>query len=44
VLAVGGARHNRDFHGTPDRAAEAAAKRRRVQQAIEDTQHQISEQ
>jgi membrane protein implicated in regulation of membrane protease activity len=33
VLAWGGARHNE----TPDRAAEAAAKRRRVQEAIRET-------
>lgn len=37
VLAWGGARHNETFRRTPDRAAEAEAKRRRVQQAIEDT-------
>jgi hypothetical protein len=37
VLAVGGARHNSTFRATPDRAAEAAAKRARVQRAIEET-------
>ena len=37
VLAVGGARHNTTFRTTPDREAEAAAKRRRVQQAIEES-------
>jgi hypothetical protein len=37
VLAVGGARHNSTFRATPDRAAEAAAKRKRVQEAIEET-------
>ena len=37
VLAWGGARHNATFRQTPDRASEAAAKRRRVQQAIEET-------
>lgn len=37
VLAVGGARHNTTFRSTPDRAAEAAAKRRRVHDAIEET-------
>ena len=37
VLAWGGARHNETFRATPDRAAEAAAKRRRVQDAIEET-------
>lgn len=37
VLAWGGARHNETFRTTPDRAAEAAAKRRRVQQAIDET-------
>ena len=37
VLAWGGARHNETFRTTPDRAREAAAKRRRVQQAIEET-------
>jgi hypothetical protein len=40
VLAVGGARHNTTFRATPDRAAEAAAKRARVQQAIEETRRQ----
>ena len=37
VLAVGGARQNSTFRASPDRAAEAAAKRRRVQDAIEET-------
>ncbi|HVM53430.1 MAG TPA: hypothetical protein VM262_09555 [Acidimicrobiales bacterium] len=37
VLAWGGARHNETFRLTPDRRAEAEAKRRRVQQAIEET-------
>ena len=37
VLAVGGARHNTTFRATPDRAAEAAEKRARVQRAIEET-------
>ena len=37
VLAWGGARHNETFRRTPDRVAEAAAKRRRVQEAIEET-------
>jgi hypothetical protein len=37
VLAVGGARHNTTFRATPDRATEAAAKRRRVQDAIEES-------
>ena len=37
VLAWGGARHNETFRQTPDRAREAAAKRRRVQDAIEET-------
>jgi uncharacterized membrane protein YfcA len=37
VLAWGGARHNETFRATPDRAAEAEAKRRRVQAAIEET-------
>lgn len=37
VLAVGGASHNETFRQTPDRAREAAAKRRRVQRAIEET-------
>lgn len=40
VLAVGGARHNSTFRATPDRAAEAAAKRKRVQEAIEETRRQ----
>ena len=37
VLAWGGARHNATFNTSPDRAREAAAKRRRVQEAIEET-------
>ena len=37
VLAVGGARQNTTFRATPDRAAEAAAKRARVQRAIDET-------
>ena len=37
VLAVGGARQNTTFRTTPDRAAEAAEKRARVQRAIEET-------
>lgn len=37
VLAVGGASHNKTFTTSPDRAADAAAKRRRVQEAMEDT-------
>lgn len=37
VLAWGGAQHNKTFNASPDRAREAAAKRRRVQQAIEET-------
>ena len=37
VLAVGGARQSTAFRASPDRAAEAAAKRRRVQDAIEET-------
>ena len=37
VLAVGGARHNTTFRTTPDRAAEAAAKRARMQAAIDET-------
>jgi membrane protein implicated in regulation of membrane protease activity len=40
VLAWGGARHNETFRQTPDRAREAAEKRRRVQQAIEETRRQ----
>ena len=39
VLAVGGARQNTTFRASPDRAAEAAAKRHRVQQAIEESRH-----
>jgi len=42
VLAWGGARHNETFRATPDRAAEAAAKRQRVQQAIEETRRRDS--
>jgi uncharacterized membrane protein YfcA len=37
VLAWGGAQHNKTFNTSPDRAREAAEKRRRVQQAIEET-------
>ena len=37
VLAWGGAQHNKTFNTTPDRARIAAEKRRRVQQAIEET-------
>ena len=37
VLAWGGAQHNKTFRTTPDRARAAEAKRRRVQQAIEET-------
>ena len=42
VLAWGGARHNETFRTTPDRAREAAEKRRRVQQAIEETRRRES--
>ena len=37
VLAVGGSRQSSTFRATPDRAAEAAAKRDRVRRAIEET-------
>jgi hypothetical protein len=37
VLAWGGARHNETFNTSPDRARQAEEKRRRVQQAIEET-------
>lgn len=37
VLAIGGATHNATFARTPDRAGDAAAKRRRVQEAMEET-------
>jgi uncharacterized protein YacL len=40
VLAVGGARHNATFARTPTRLAEAEAKRRRVQEAMEATREQ----
>lgn len=42
VLAVGGARHNQTFRRTPDRMAEAAAKRRRVLEAIEESRRRGS--
>jgi hypothetical protein len=37
VLAVGGATHNATFARSPDRGREAEAKRRRVQDAMEQT-------
>lgn len=40
VLAWGGARHNETFRQTPDRAREAAEKRKRVQDAIEESRRQ----
>jgi hypothetical protein len=37
VLAIGGASHNTTFFRSPDREAETAAKRRRVQEAMRET-------
>jgi hypothetical protein len=43
VLAVGGASHNKTFATSPDRAAEAAARRRRVHEAMEETKRSRAE-